>query len=118
LSFSFVAKLLIALSSDSLSNLSAVFSLFEHSADHALTDDNVKLVVQKSDYVILINDESLIEKVKKLLSMILIQNLRSINRIKRRHHIAEMKMFFTHTIDLLPDNMSDFVYERCAITTS
>ncbi len=28
-----------------------------------------------------------------------------------------MKMFFTHTIDLLSDNMSDFVYERCAIAT-
>jgi len=105
------------LSSDSLNDLSAVFSLFEHSADRALTDDNVKLVVQKSDHVILIDDESLTEKVKKLLSMIFTQNLRSINRIKRRHHIAEMKMFFTHTIDLLPDNMSDFVYERCAIVT-
>jgi len=116
--FSFAAKLLISLSNDFLSNLSAVSSLFEHSADHALTDDNVKLVVQKSDHVILINDESLTEKVKKLLSMILTQNLRSINRIKRRHHITEMKMFFTHTIDLLPDNMSDFVYERCAIVTS
>jgi len=50
------------LSSDSLSNLSAVSSLFKQSADHALTDDNVKLVVQKSDHVILINDESLTEK--------------------------------------------------------
>jgi len=116
--FSFAAKLLIALSSNSLSNLSVVSSLFEHSADRALTDDNVKLVVQKSDHVILIDDESLTEKVKKLLSMIITQNLRSINRIKHRHHIAEMKMFFTHTIDLLSDNMSDFVYERCAIVTS
>jgi len=100
-----------------LSNLSTVFSFFEQSADHALTDDNVKLVVQKSDHVILIDDELLTEKVKKFLSMILIQNLRSINRIKRRCHIAEMKMFLTHTIDLLPGNMSDFVYERCAIAT-
>ncbi len=111
-------KLLIALSSDSLSDFSAVSSLFEQSADRALTDDNVKLVVQKSDYVILIDDESLTEKVKKLLSMILTQNLRSINCIKRRRHIAEMKMFFTHMIDLLPGNMSGFVYERCAIVTS
>jgi len=101
-----------------LSDFSAVFSLFEHFADRALTDDNVKLVVQKSDHVILINDESLTEKVKKLLSMILTQNLRSINCIKRRRHIAEMKVFFTHTIDLLPDNMSGVVYERCAIATS
>jgi len=116
--FSFIAKLFIALSSDSLSDLSAVFSLFKHSADHALTDDNVKLVVQKSDHVILINDESLTEKVKKLLSMIITQNLRFINCIKRRHHIAEMKMFFTHMIDLLSDNISDFVYERYAIITS
>jgi len=100
-----------------LSNLSAVSSFFEQSADRALTDDNVKLVVQKSDHVILIDDESLTEKVKKLLSMIFTQKSRSINRIKRRHHIAEMKMFFTHTIDLLPDNMSGFVYERCAIAT-
>jgi len=115
--FLFAAKFLIALSSDSLSDFSAVSSLFKHSADHALTDDNVKLVVQKSDHVILINDESLTEKVKKLLSMILTQNLRSINRIKRRRHIAEMKVFFMHTIDLLPDNMSGFVYERCAIAT-
>ncbi len=29
-----------------------------------------------------------------------------------------MKMFFTYTIDLLSDNMSDFVYKRCAIITS
>ncbi len=101
-----------------MSNLSAVSSFFEQSADRALTDDNVKLVVQKSDHVILIDDELLTEKVKKFLSMILIQNLRSINRIKRRCHIAEMKMFLTHTIDLLPGNMSDFVYERCAIATS
>jgi len=115
--FLFVAKLLIALSNDSLSNLSAVFSFFEQSADHALTDNNVKLVVQKSDHVILINDESLTEKVKKLLSMILTQKSQFINRIKRRRHIAEMKMFFTHMIDLLSDNMSDFVYERCAIVT-
>ncbi len=28
-----------------------------------------------------------------------------------------MKVFFTHTIDLLPGNMSGFVYERCAIAT-
>jgi len=116
--FSFTAKLLIAFSNDSLNDLSAVFNLFKHFADHALTDDNVKLVVQKSNHVILIDDELLIEKVKKLLSMILTQNFRSINRIKRRHHIAEMKMFFTHTIDLLSDNMSDFVNERCAIITS
>jgi len=116
--FSFAAKLLIAFSSDSLNNLSAVSSFFEQSADRALTNDNVKLVVQKSDHVILIDDESLTEKVKKLLSMIFTQNLRSINRIKRKRHIAEMKMFLTHTIDLLPDNMSDFVYERCAIVTS
>ncbi len=105
-------------SNDFLSDLSAVSSFFEQSADHALTDDNVKLVVQKSDHVILINNESLTEKVKKLLSMIFTQNLRSINCIKRRCHIAEMKMFLTHTIDLLSDNMSDFVYERCAIITS
>ncbi len=116
--FSFAAKLLIALSNNSLSDLSAISSLFEQSADHALTDDNVKLVVQKSDHVIQIDDELLTEKVKKLLSMILTQNLRSINCIKRRRHIAEMKVFFTHTINLLPDNMSDFVYERCAIVTS
>jgi len=100
-----------------LSDLSAVSSFFEQLADRALTDDNVKLVVQKSDHVILIDDESLTEEVKKLLSMILTQNLRSINRIKRRRHIAEMKVFLTHTIDLLPDNMSGFVYERCAIAT-
>jgi len=106
------------LSSNSLNNLSAVFSFFEQSADHALTDNNVKLVVQKSDHVILINDESLTEKVKKLLSMILTQKSRSINCIKHRHHIAEMKMFFMHIIDLLSDNMSDFVYERCDIITS
>ena len=74
--------------------------------------------VQKSDHVILMNDESLTEKVKKLLSMIFIQNSWSINCIKRKFHIAEMKMFFMHTIDLLSDNMSDFVYERCAIVTS
>jgi len=116
--FSFAVKFLIALSSDSLNNLSAVFSFFEQSADHALTDDNVKLVVQKSDHVILINDESLTGKVKKLLSMIFTQKSRSINCIKRRCHIAEMKVFFTHTIDLLSGNMSDFVYERCAIITS
>jgi len=115
--FSFAAKLLIALSSDSLSNLSAVSSLFEQPADRALTDDNVKLVVQKPDHVILIGDESLTEEAKELLSMILTQNLRSTNRIKRRRHIAEMKVFFTHTIDLLPGNMSGFVYERCAIAT-
>ncbi len=52
-------------SSDSLNDLSAVSSFFEQSADHALTDNNVKLVVQKSDHVILIDDESLTEKVKK-----------------------------------------------------
>jgi len=61
------------LSSDSLNDLSAVSSFFEQSADHALTDDNVKLVVQKSDHVILISDELLTEKVQKLLSMILTQ---------------------------------------------
>jgi len=111
-------KFLIAFSSDSLSNLSAVFNFFEQFADYALTDDNVKLVVQKLNYVILINDESLIEKVKKLLSMIFIQKSRFINCIKRKCHIAEMKMFFTHMINLLSDNMSDFVYERCAIITN
>ncbi len=42
---SFAAKLFIILSNNFLSNLSAVFSLFKHSADHALTDDNVKLVI-------------------------------------------------------------------------
>ncbi len=61
------------LSSDSLNDLSAVSSFFEQSADYALTDDNVKLVVQKLDHVILISDELLTEKVKKLLSMILTQ---------------------------------------------
>ncbi len=106
------------LSNDFLNNLSAVSSFFEQSADHALTDDNVKLIVQKSNHVILINDELLIEKVKKLLSMIFTQKSRSINCIKCRCHIAEMKMFFMHMIDLLSDNMSDFVYERCAIITS
>ena len=64
------------LSNDSLNDLSAVFNFFKQFADHALTDDNVKLVVQKSDHVILINDESLTEKVKKLLSMIFTQKSR------------------------------------------
>ncbi len=49
--------------------------------------------------------------------MILTQNPRSTNRTKRRRHIAEMKVFFTHTIDLLDGNMGGFVYERCAIAT-
>jgi len=113
--FLFIAKLFITFSNNSLSNLSAVFSLFKQSADHALTDNNIKLVVQKSNYVILINNELLTEKVKKLLSMIFIQNSQSINCIKCKHHITEMKMFFMHTIDLLSDNMNDFVYERCTI---
>jgi hypothetical protein len=116
--FSFIAKLFITLSNDFLNDLSAVFSFFEQFVNHALTDDNVKLIVQKSDHVILINDEMLIEKVKKLLNMIFIQKSRSINCIKCRCHITEMKMFFTHTIDLLFDNMSNFVYERCVIITS
>ncbi len=84
------AKLLIMLSSNFLSDLFAVFSFFEQSADHVLTDNNIKLVVQKSDHVILINNESLIKKVKKLLSMIFIQKSRSINCIKRKHHIVEI----------------------------
>ncbi len=111
-------KLFIILSNNSLNDLSAVFSLFKQSADHALTDDNVKLIVQKSNHVILINDELLIKKVKKLLSMIFIQNFQSINYIKCKHHIAEIKMFFIHMINLLSDNISNFVYECCIIITS
>ncbi len=106
------------LSNNSLNDLSAVFSLFKQSADHALTDDNVKLIVQKSNHVILINDELLIKKVKKLLSMIFIQNFQSINYIKCKHHIAEIKMFFIHMINLLSDNISNSVYECCIIITS
>jgi len=100
-----------------LSDLPAVSSLFEQPADRALTGDNVKLVVQESDHVILIGDGSLTEEAKELLSMILTQSPRSTNRTKHRRDIAEMKVFFTHTIDLLPGNMSGFVYERCAIAT-
>jgi len=58
------------LSNNFLNNLSAVFNFFKQSADHALIDDNVKLIVQKSDHVILIDDESLTKKVKKFLNMI------------------------------------------------
>jgi hypothetical protein len=49
--------------------------------------------------------------------MILTQISRSTHCAKRRRHIAEMKVIFTHTIDLLLRNMSGFVYKRCAIAT-